>query len=248
MATKTKDKFFRFFGCFYVLDFNKPPTEQRQPFLYNHNRHREFNLNLGFIKANIEHSKYRGNFAIQAGTYTMDNYAPEPSLLKNVFEANVGISISKNKQLWVDTGIFPSHIGFESAISSDNWTLTRSILAENSPYYLSGLKLNYKPTENLEINGLIVNGWQRIRRLDGNTMPSFGTQTSFTPSDKITFNWSTFLGTDDPDSTRRMRYFNNFFSKLQLTDRLGLILGFDIGFQQKLKKATILKNGLVQLS
>ncbi|MBK8628485.1 MAG: outer membrane beta-barrel protein [Saprospiraceae bacterium] len=28
----------------------------------------------------------------------------------------------------MDAGIFPSHIGFESAISADNWTLTRSLL------------------------------------------------------------------------------------------------------------------------
>ncbi len=37
----------------------------------------------------------------------------------------------------------PSHIGFESAVGSDCWNLTRSILAENSPYFESGIKLNY---------------------------------------------------------------------------------------------------------
>jgi hypothetical protein len=52
--------------------------------------------------------------------------------LKNIYEANVGISLNKKNNLWVDAGVMPSHIGFESAISMDNWYLTRSLLAENS--------------------------------------------------------------------------------------------------------------------
>jgi hypothetical protein len=40
---------------FYVYDFNQPQGLSRQPFLYNHNRHNEFNLNLGLLKLSIEH-------------------------------------------------------------------------------------------------------------------------------------------------------------------------------------------------
>ena len=75
---------------FYVFDFNEPTTNFRQPFFYNHNRHNEFNLNLGLMKLNVDHAKYRANFALQAGTYPNDNYAAEPGLLKNIFEANIG--------------------------------------------------------------------------------------------------------------------------------------------------------------
>lgn len=121
-----------FVDVFYVYDFNRPTTTYRQPFLYNHNRHNEFNLNLGMVKLSIEHSKYRSNIAFHAGTYSNDNYANEPGLLKNIYEANVGISLNKKNNLWGDAGVMPSHIGFESAISMDNWYLTRSLLAENS--------------------------------------------------------------------------------------------------------------------
>jgi hypothetical protein len=116
--------------------------------------------------------------------------------------------------------------------------LTRSILAENSPYYLSGAKLTFNPNDKWEFVALICNGWQRIKRITGNSLASFGTQIKFTPSDKITFNWSTFIGTDDPDTTRRMRYFNNFYGQLMLSDKLGLIVGFDIGAQQKIKASS----------
>jgi hypothetical protein len=221
-----------FADVYYLYDFNQPGNIKRQAFLYNHNRHNEFNLNLGLIKLNLEHSKYRANFSLHAGTYGNDNYASESGLLKNIFEANIGISLNEKNNLWLDAGIMPSHIGFESAISMDNWTLTRSLLAENSPYFLSGAKLTYSPYEKWEIAGLIINGWQRIQRLEGNSLPSFGTQMKFSPNESTTLNWSTFIGTDDPDQLRRMRYFNNFYGQFQLTDRFGLITGFDFGAQQ----------------
>jgi hypothetical protein len=228
-----------FADVFYVYDFNQPQGIERQPFLFNHNRHNEFNLNLGFIKLGLEQTKYRANLALQTGTYANDNYSAEPGLLKSIFEANVGISLNKKNNLWLDAGVLPSHIGFESAISIDNWTMTRSLLAENSPYFLTGAKLTFNPNEKWEIAGLIINGWQRIQRLQGNSLPSFGTQINYNPTEKITLNWSSFVGTDDPDTTRRMRYFNNFYGQFQFTEKFGLIAGFDIGTQQRIKNSSV---------
>lgn len=228
-------KLMGYIDVFYIYDFNEPTTGFRQSFLYNYNRHNEFNLNLGFAKLSVEHQKYRANLALQAGTYPNDNYAAEPGLLKNIFESNIGISLNKKNKLWLDVGIIGSHIGFESAISFDNWNLTRSILAENSPYYFSGAKLTFNPTNKWELAALICNGWQRIKRISGNSLPSFGTQIKCKPSDKVTLNWSTFIGTDDPDTTRRMRYFNNLYAQIQYTNKFGLIAGFDIGAQQSAK-------------
>ncbi|HMT28141.1 MAG TPA: outer membrane beta-barrel protein, partial [Bacteroidia bacterium] len=117
---------------YYGYDFNEPSDHNRSPFIYSHNRHNEFNLNLGFIKAAYASEKVRANVALATGTYMNANYSAEPGVLKNIYEANAGIKLSKKKNLWVDAGIFGSHIGFESAISKDCWSLTRSILADNS--------------------------------------------------------------------------------------------------------------------
>lgn len=220
---------------FYSYDFNQPATDFRQPFLFNHNRHNEFNLNLGLLRAAVAHQKYRAALSLQAGTYAQDNYAEEPDLLQHVFEAYAGISLNQQNSLWLDAGIFPSHLGFESAISSENWTPTRSLPAENSPYFLSGAKLTYQPGQKWLFSALLTNGWQRIRRLPGNSLLSAGTQVQYVKNERLMLNWSTLIGTDDPDSTRRMRYFNNIYGKFSLTERLGLIAGFDVGLQQKSK-------------
>jgi len=221
---------------YYSYDFNKPANNERPSFFYSHNRHNEFNLNLGFLKGSYDEERIRANLALAAGTYINANYAAEPGVLKNIYEANAGVKISKKKNLWIDAGIFASHIGFESAVSKDCWALTRSILAENSPYFESGAKLTYT-TDNDKwiVSGLLLNGWQRIKRLDGNSLMSFGTQLQYKPNAATTFNYSNFIGTDKPDSARLMRYFHNFYGIFNVTGKLGITAGFDIGSEQKAK-------------
>lgn len=223
---------------YYAYDFDNPADHNRPRFLYAYNRHNEVNLNLGFLKAAYTTEKVRANLAIMTGTYPNTNLAAEPGVLKNVFEANAGVKISKTKNLWVDAGIFVSHIGFESAIGKDCWNLTRSILADNSPYYESGVKISYTSDDKKWfLSGLILNGWQRIKRINANNTLAFGHQITFKPNSKITVNSSSFVGSDMPDSTCQMRYFHNLYGQFQVTEKFGLIAGFDIGIQQKSKKS-----------
>ena len=191
---------------------------------------------MGFIKAAYQKENVRANLALMSGTYTNANLAAEPGVLKNILEANAGVKISKKKNLWIDAGIFSSHIGFESAIGKDCWNLTRSILADNSPYFETGAKISYTTDDGKWfISGLLLNGWQRIQRVDGNNTPAFGHQITYKPNAKITLNSSSFVGNDKPDSVRQMRYFHNFYGIFQLTDKLALTTGFDIGAEQKAK-------------
>lgn len=222
--------------AYYSYDFNKPASHERPGFLYNFNKHNEVNLNLGLFKVNYNTENVRANLAVMAGTYAQYNLAAEQGLLKNIYEANVGIKISKKNNLWIDAGVMPSHIGFESAIGKDNWTLTRSLLAENSPYYEAGVKIGYTTkNEKIYAAAMYLNGWQRIQKVPGNQTPAFGTQLTIKPSSKVTLNWSTYLGNEQPDSTKQWRYFNNVYGIFQFTDSFGLTAGFDIGTQQKSK-------------
>lgn len=218
---------------YYQYDFNKPADNNRPGFVYSHNRHNEFNLNLGFVKAGYSADRVRANLAIGAGTYMNANYAAEPGVLKNVYEANAGIKLGK-KNLWLDAGIFPSHIGFESAIGKDCRTLTRSMAADNTPYYEAGTKLSYGTEDGKwSLTALALNGWQRIKRVDGNSRMNWGTQIQYKPTSSVLLNYSTFLGTDKPDSARLNRIFHNLYGIFTLDDKWELILGFDIGTEDK---------------
>jgi hypothetical protein len=68
--------------------------------------------------------------------------------------------------------------------------------------------------------------------LSGNSLLSFGSQIQFKPNAKWLLNWSTFVGTDTPDSTRLMRYFSNFYTQFKPNDKLNFTLGWDLGVQK----------------
>lgn len=218
---------------YYGYDFNKPSDNNRPGFVYSHNRHNEVNLNLGFIKGSYDSGNIRANVALMAGTYTNANLAAEPGVLKNIFEANAGVKLSQTANIWLDAGIMPSHIGYESAVSKDCWVLTRNISSENTPYYESGAKVSYG-TNNGKFTAalLYLNGWQRIARQTGNSKPAGGVQLTWKPTPSITLNYSNYLGSEGADSVRTTRFYNNFYGIFQLTERLGMTLGFDYGTQE----------------
>lgn len=218
-----------FIDAYYAFAFATPPAKIRafttQPLYHN-----EFSINLAFLSLAYSADRVRGRFVAQVGSYVESNYAAEPQFWRNIFEANVGYRIADN--LWLDAGIFSSHIGFESAISKENWTYSRSIVADYSPYYETGAKLTWTPSSEWLLSALVLNGWQILR--ETNSDKSFGTQVQWKPASNLLFNWSTYVGNDQPDTAaRQMRYFNNFYAQLGLSDKFSLTLLFDVGVQQR---------------
>ncbi len=184
-----------FVDTYYAWDFGRPPSRDRSfaggaVFGTQSARHNEFNVNLAFVDLSVEAPHYRGRLAIQAGTSVQSNYAGEPSsgtvsgpaLSRLLQEAIVGVQLAPT--LWVDGGVFLSHMGMESWISRDNPTYTRSLVADYSPYYQSGAKLTWTPKPSITAQLDVVNGWQNIAennngkgagiRVDW-TSPSWGT-------------------------------------------------------------------------
>jgi hypothetical protein len=231
--SKVKVDFSGYLETYYGYDFNQPNSETNQNFLFNHNHHNEFNVNIGLIRSSISYENYYAKIALQAGKYVQDNYANEDLKLLN--EAYIGAYLDKAQKMSVEAGIFASHIGFETATSHSNLNLTRSLLAENSPYFLSGVKFNYKPNEKWTFTGLLNNGWQRINKPNRKALPAFGSQIVYKPSVKSTLNWSTFIGDEPIGDNLRTRYFNNFYWDYQWNKKWRTIAGFDIGYQKKME-------------
>ncbi|TRX35002.1 porin [Flavobacterium sp. ZT3R18] len=235
-VSKSPVTFSGYVDVYYSYDFGKQDNHTKPGFIYNYNKSNEVNVNLGMGKVNYTKENVRGNFALMAGTYPQYNMAAELGLLKNVYEANVGVRISKDHNLWVDAGVMPSHIGFESAIGKDCMTLTRSIPAENSPYYETGIKIGYtSASEKWYLAAMYLNGWQRIQKIEGNQTPAFGTQITYKPISGVAMNWSTYVGNEQPDIDKKWRYFNDFYGQFKVAEKINIITGFDIGAQQSTK-------------
>jgi hypothetical protein len=101
-----------FVDTYIAHDFNHLPTRYRpyttQPYYSD-----EGALNLGYVDAVLNTSRFRGRLALQYGSSVIANYADEPDEFVRYFqEAYGGISISESWK--IDAGIFFSHIGAES--------------------------------------------------------------------------------------------------------------------------------------
>jgi len=141
------------------------------------------------------------------------------------------VFLNQSKTTFIEAGILPSYIGFESATSHSNVTTTRSILAENSPYFMTGVKLNHQFNDKLSGAFLVTNGWQRINKPSKDIAPSIGTQLVYKASEKSTLNWSTFVGKEFNGTNFTMRYFNNLYLDYTWNDKWRSISGFDFGIQ-----------------
>lgn len=219
-----------FADLYYQYDFNQPATKERPPFVYNHKRNNRASVNLALLKVTYDNAKLKANIALMAGDYAKYNLASEPRWLQYVYEANLGYRFTN--KLSVEAGVLPSHIGFESAVSKDCWNLSRSLLAENSPYFETGVKVNYTVNKKWMASALLLQGWQNIK--DNNRSKVFGTQVVFTPNEKWLFNSSTFLGNEQPDSIAAVvRMFHNLYITRVLTSKTNIALLFDAGVQGK---------------
>lgn len=236
-------KFGAFLDTYYAYDFKKPGAERifiapsgGPPALYSTqpSRHNEFNLNLAFIEAKLDAERVRGRLALQMGTSVQANYAAETSADQNRAGAGAGISryiqeavagYQITPDLWVDAGIYFSHIGMESFISRDNWTYTRSLSAENSPYYQSGVRLSYAISKEWSAQLHLLNGWQNIN--ENNKQKSVGTQVAYAPSDAFSITYNTLIGSEGGS-----RIFQDLIVKYAFGPNFQLGGSFDYGIQR----------------
>jgi Putative beta-barrel porin-2, OmpL-like. bbp2 len=219
-SAKASVSFGAFVDAYYAYDFGKPASIDRfyttQPA-----RHNEFNVNLAFVDARLSHDRLRGRFALQAGTSVQANYFAEPTigtisggdLSRHIQEAYAGVRLAQG--LWVDGGIFYSHIGQESWASRDNPTYTRSFIADYTPYYSTGVKFIWQASAKLAVHLHLVNGWQNIS--ETNSDKSAGLRLEFAPSPQLLLGYSNVIGNELPDSVpSHVRFFNQGFAKATL--------------------------------
>jgi hypothetical protein len=69
-------------------------------------------INEFFLKGSYDAENIRAAGSLIFGDYQRRNYSAEPTAFQYLFEARVGYMPAYN--LWIDAGIFPSHIGLES--------------------------------------------------------------------------------------------------------------------------------------
>jgi hypothetical protein len=209
-----------FVDTYFAWDFNRPgPTNLDRSFTTQPARHNEFNVNLAHVEVKLSGGRTRGRVALQAGTAVQSNYAGEPrlgsvsgpELARHIQEATVGVQAASN--LWIDAGIYFSHIGQESWITRDNPTYSRSLIADYSPYYETGVKATWSASSKVTAQLHLLNGWQNIS--ETNAQKAVGLRLDYAASPNFVIGYAGFAGDEQPDTAfTRVRVFNEVFMHL----------------------------------
>lgn len=226
---------YEFYAESYSSLTSKSGYEPFPSFLTSYQSKNVHDINLMLLKINHEQPlskelpvSWGFNTGLMFGTYADQNLAAENARFQNFYELNA--YVKWNNQYKFEYGILPSHIGFEGAIGKESWAATRSILADNSPYYEYGYRLSYtSKSGNLKANLNAIKGWQNI----SNPIPgryAIGHQITLSEKDEYTINSSSYYGVS-PADPKNQRFFHNFYAQFYFGDRIAWILGFDNGIE-----------------
>lgn len=121
----------------------------------------ELGLNVASLGLRASEGSFGGELVVIFGPAAEVLHAGEPGgpgVLRNVQTAFA----TWRPVAWLElgAGLYPSHIGFETFASKDNFTLTRGLMAELSPYYQSGLRVAADLSGGFSAQLHVVNGWQ----------------------------------------------------------------------------------------
>jgi hypothetical protein len=218
---------------YFSQDQHNWQDHQRPDFLYSHTSTNHVALNTAVLDFKYSSARVKTQLSLVEGTYANKVTSAEPIGFGALYVGNISYKLSDSKELWFQAGVFPSHIGLESAIGFSNLSMTRSLAAENSPYYESGLNLQYTSKNNKCFGSLLLlNGWQTMTLTPQQTLPGLGTQVQFKPNSKITFNHSTYIGEVAVLDSSQLRLFQNMYASILLKDKWTVQLQADYGMQK----------------
>jgi hypothetical protein len=210
-----------FIDSYYANDYDHADVITH-PYLTQPVHDNQIGINLAYLDAKLATDNFRGRLAAQAGSSVDVNYAAEHEQgWRYVQEATLGYKLTND--LWIDGGIYLSHIGFETFNSKDNWNYTRSLVADYSPYYETGVKLSYQFNPNLTGQLHVLRGWQNI---SNDSDPALGMQLSYALSKATQLTYNNFIGNENGS-----RIFHDFIAKTALTDQFNVAAQVDVGRQ-----------------
>jgi len=160
---------------------------------------------MAMARVGYENGRVSANLGINSGVFPQYNMSHEQELLRMLYEANVGYLITP--KLKFTAGMFSSHMGFESILSFDNYLTSHSLSSEWTPYYLSGAKLEYTLNNEWFFGFTVANGNQMLGESPFNSNKLVGIQANYSPTDKITLNYSNMYYNDAPSDSVRLRWY-----------------------------------------
>jgi hypothetical protein len=215
------------FDTNYILDYNHPSDDSMGGSTEMF-RSDEWQLEQASVGGDFRIQNVRGRILTMFGefaTTTIRNdgsYSRGQWQLNNAYryvsEAWGGYHWDVNHGLNADAGIFVSYIGLFSYYNFDNWTYQPSYVSSNTPWFFTGLRIQWWPTEKLKIEPWFINGWQTYGRY--NSKPGLGGQILYRPKPYLDFVWNDYgVGQDDAGFPGRTRIHADYSAQVKFYDQ-----------------------------
>lgn len=223
---------------YYSNTLRKSDDAYHSPLFQNYNALGQLGVNQIILGFQLKSKYYSANLGLHSGTYLADAYSEEPEILRYIRYADIGFSLTKTGNLWLNAGIFKAPYGIESPVPTNNWTLTYPIISSESPFYQTGARLSWSGWKNWQLAIWVLNGWGRIKKVVHNSLPAWNLSIEYNKPKKFELTYNNFIGTDDPDSSRRMRYYQEMHGIFTLNNSWSIAFMLAFGMQQQYKNAS----------
>jgi hypothetical protein len=138
-------------------------------------------------------------------------------------EMYAGYHIDVQHGLNIQVGDFLSYIGLFSYYSFDNWMYQPSYVSSNTPWFFTGMRVQWFPTNKLKIEPWLINGWQTYAKYNGRE--GLGGQILWRPTGNLDFVFNTYtLGRDTLYNPYRSRYHEDDSQEWKYYERPGKLM------------------------
>jgi hypothetical protein len=231
-----------FVDAYYTYNFNRPAKACATVggvavFNCLHNfdvAHNAFSLNLAEVALEKKPTKdSRGGFRVDL------DYGPTAAMVaafdpggtaiyQNIQQAYASYLAPTSKgSLQIDFGKFVTHNGAEVIETKDNWNYSRGLLFSWAiPYYHSGVRATYSPTDKVSVMGEVTNGWNNVA--ENNTGKTVGAEVLYKPTSKAAITLNYTGGPEQTDDNADWRHLLDAVVSYTVSPKVSVLLNYDV--------------------
>ncbi|WP_447978763.1 outer membrane beta-barrel protein [Candidatus Nitrospira bockiana] len=120
------------------------------------------------------------------------------NVLRHFGRANVSYLAPIGTGLTIQAGLFNSFIGYDALYAKDNFSYTRPWGGDYTPYLMFGVNATYAFNERWAAALFVINGYAHLAH--PNNAPSYGAQTTYTPTASWTVKETIYAGPDQANT------------------------------------------------
>ncbi|MFM7639608.1 MAG: outer membrane beta-barrel protein, partial [Bacteroidota bacterium] len=165
-----------------------------------------FGLNMAMISAQYQAENIVGTVTLHTGDIPRSAWSLQYNAIQ---EAHVGLKLMS--KLWLESGFFRTHLGFESIQPRENIGSTIALTSYFEPYFLSGAKLTYYASDKLHVQTSVFNGFNTFIAV--NDRKTYGLSVGYDANKHLSISFNSLYSDMSTmgDALRKKRLYNDIY-------------------------------------